>query len=42
MSFNLEGLGKQIAVIKNKENSKAKDRKVFLSSEDEAKTTTTG
>jgi Cdc6-like AAA superfamily ATPase len=37
MSFNLESVGKQIAVIKNKENSKAKDRKVFLSSEDEAK-----
>jgi hypothetical protein len=37
MSFTLEGVGKQIAVIKNKENPKAKDRKVFLSSEEEAK-----
>ena len=37
MSFNLEGVGKQIAVIKHKENSKAKDKKVYLSSDDEAK-----
>ena len=37
MSFNYEGVGKQIAVIKNIKDSKAKDKKVYLSSDADAK-----
>ena len=37
MSSNFESVGKQIAVIKNKNDSKAKDKKVFLSSDGDAK-----
>jgi hypothetical protein len=37
MSFNFESVGKQIAVIKHKENPKAKEKKVFLSTDEEAK-----
>ena len=29
MSFNFESVGKQIAVIKNKNDTKAKEKKVF-------------
>ena len=37
MSFNYERVGKQIAVIENKNDSKAKDKKVYLSSDADAK-----
>ena len=37
MSFNFESVGKQIAVIKNKNDTKAKEKKVFLSSDSYAK-----
>jgi len=37
MSFNFESVGKQIAVIKNKNDTKAKEKKVFLSSDSDAK-----
>ena len=36
MSFNYEGVGKNIAVVKNK-NNEIKDKKVYMSSEEEAK-----
>ena len=36
MSFNYEGAGKNIAVVKNK-NNEIKDKKVYMSSEEEAK-----
>ena len=37
MSFNYEGVGKTIAVVKNK-NNEIKDKKIYMSSEEEAKT----
>ena len=37
MSFNYEGVGKNIAVVKNKNNDKLKDKNVYMSSEEEAK-----
>ena len=37
MSFNYEGVGKNIAVVKNKNNDKVKDKNVYMSSEEEAK-----
>jgi hypothetical protein len=37
MSFNYEGVGKTIAVVKNKNNDKVKDKNVYMSSEEEAK-----
>ena len=36
MSFNYEGVGKNIAVVKNK-NNEIKDKKVYMSCEEEAK-----
>ena len=36
MSFNYEGVGKHIAVFKNK-NNEIKDKKVYMRSEEEAK-----
>jgi hypothetical protein len=37
MSFDYKGVGKTIAVIKNKNNDKVKDKNVYMSSEEEAK-----
>ena len=37
MSFNYEGVGKNIAVVKNKNNDKVKDKNVYMSGEEEAK-----
>ena len=37
MSFNYEGVGKNIAVVKNKNNDKIKDKNVYMSGEEEAK-----
>ena len=36
MSFNYEGVGKNIAVVKNK-NNEIKDKKVYMSCEEEGK-----
>ena len=37
MSFNYEGVGKNIAAVENKNNDKLKDKNVNMSSEEEAK-----
>ena len=37
MSFNYEGVGKNIAVVKNKNNDKVKDKNVYMSCEEKAK-----
>jgi hypothetical protein len=37
MSFNYEGVGKNIAVVKNKNNDKVKVKNVYMSSKEEAK-----
>ena len=37
MSFNYEGVGKTIAVVKNENNDNIKDKNVYMSSEEEAK-----
>lgn len=37
MSFNYEGVGKNIAVVKSKTQQKAKDKKVYMSDDEEAK-----
>jgi hypothetical protein len=36
MSFNYEGVGKNIAVVKNK-NNEIKDKNVYMSGEEKAK-----